>query len=146
MQWGDRPDLIEEEEVRLNLTPLVDVVFSLLVVFMVSSAALYEKESIPQQLDLELPSGALTDAKETGAALTLQLDGDGNLFRDGMATDRADLQKLIGTKLSEKEEVQVRVEADRGLAYQRVMDFISELHRMGVRSIGLATKKKKPAP
>jgi biopolymer transport protein ExbD len=142
--WPDELSAIDDERVDLNLTSLVDVVFALLIVFMVSSAALYDDgraDRVAGEVELSLPSGstAVADVQPAGE-FALQVDANGNLFHAGEATDRRDLRARLATKLAKDPELQVRIEADQGLTYQQVMDVIAELQDMGVRNVGLGTR------
>ena len=145
--WPDEPDL-GGDEVQLNLTSLVDVVFALLIVFMVSSAAFIEQgrnDSAAGQIDLALPTGQTKATSKPATELVVQVDADGNLYTAGKATDRKSLAADVLEKLAASPGLHVRIEADNKLAYQRVMDVIGHLHDVGVRNVGLATRKS-PAP
>ena len=139
----------EPERVELNLTSLVDVVFALLIVFMVSSAAMIEEgrnESASGQIDLSLPTGNTKIAKAPAGELVVQVDGDGNLYLGGEPIDRKTLSADVIEKLAANPGLQVRIEADNKLTYQRVMDVIAHLQDIGVRNVGLATREGKAAP
>lgn len=142
-KWPDQIDL-EDTGVDLNLTSLVDVVFALLIVFMVSSAAMIEQgrnDSAAGQIDLALPTGDTKAASKPAGEVVVQVDADGNLYAKGERTDRKSLAADILERLTSEPNLQVRIEADNKLAYQRVMDVIGYLHDVGVRNVGLATRQ-----
>ena len=141
--WPEDSEL-EGGDVDLNLTSLVDVVFALLIVFMVSSAAIIEQgrnDAAAGQIDLALPTGQTKSAPKSGAEVVVQVDADGNLFTQGKPTDRKTLATDVLSKLAADPTLQVRIEADNKLPYQRVMDVIGHLHDIGVRNVGLATRQ-----
>lgn len=141
--WGEGQEL-ESEQVELNLTSLVDVVFALLIVFMVSSAAMVEQgraDAAGGQIELSLPTGQAQNVDPAKAELVVTVDVDGSLYQDGRATDTRTLAKEVATRLGKQPDLQVRIEADQKLTYQRVMDVIGELQQLGVRNVGLATRK-----
>jgi len=138
-------DSLEDARPELNLTSLVDVVFALLVVFMVSSAAMVEEgrtDAAAGQIELALPTGSNQLNQATPTELVLQIDVDGSLFMSGKATDDKSLADDIMARLAKTPDLQVRVEADSKLSYQRVMDMIGKLQGLGVRNVGLATRAK----
>lgn len=138
-------DWDDDAGVDLNLTSLVDVVFALLIVFMVSSAAMIEEgrnESASGQIDLALPTGNTKASKAPAGELVVQVDADGSLYVGAAPTDRKSLSNDIIERLAKTPDLQVRIEADSKLAYQRVMDVIAHLHDIGVRNVGLATRAK----
>lgn len=141
--WHDDEEL-DGGEVDLNLTSLVDVVFALLIVFMVSSAAFIEQgrnDAAAGQIDLALPTGQTKASSKPTTEVVVQVDADGNLYAKGEATDRKTLAAEVLEKLATNPDLHVRIEADSKLAYQRVMDVIGHLHDVGVRNVGLATRK-----
>lgn len=142
-EWHDEADL-DGGEVELNLTSLVDVVFALLIVFMVSSAAFIEQgrnDSASGQIDLALPTGQTKASAKPATEVVVQVDADGNLYSKGAPTDRKSLAADVLEKLAANPGLHVRIEADSKLAYQRVMDVIGHLHDVGVRNVGLATRQ-----
>ncbi len=146
-EWGDRPEIGSAEAVELNLTPLVDVVFALLIIFMVSSAAMIEDgrmDVAAGQVDLALPSGETTQSAQETTEVILQVDADGNLFEFGKAMDRTTLARTIVERMVAEPELHVRIEADRALPYQQVMEIITHLQSIGVRNVGLATREATP--
>lgn len=145
--WTDQAEVETGERVELNLTSLVDVVFALLIVFMVSSAAMIEQgrvDAATGQIDLALPAGGTTEAKAPTGELVVQLDADGNIFESGAALDRSSLGRMVLEKLKGNADLQVRLEADQKLTYERVMALIARLQELGVKNVGLATRH--PAP
>jgi len=145
--WGERPELDAGSEVDLNLTSLVDVVFALLIVFMMSSAAMIEQgrvDAATGQVDLSLPAGQTAASKAPSSELVVQIDADGNMFEAGAPMDQRSLGLRVLEKLKGAPDLQVRVEADQKLTYERVMAVISRLQELGVRNVGLATRT--PAP
>jgi len=148
--WGERPEEIAAPGVQLNLTPLVDVVFALLIVYMVSSAAMIEQgrnDAATGQVDLALPAGSTEAGAQKATELVIQLDADGALYRGGQPTDMRTLEQALVEQIGRDPEVQVRVEADRKLTYERVMELIARLQSLGLRNVGLATRGGgEPAP
>lgn len=140
-------DAFDDTRPDLNLTSLVDVVFALLVVFMVSSAAMVEEgraDAASGQIELALPTGSDSLKKAPPGELVLQVDIDGSLFMGGKATDDKALADDLMQRMKANPELQVRIEAHNKLSYQRVMDVIGRLQAMGVRNVGLATRAKSP--
>ncbi len=137
-----------DEQVELNLTPLVDVVFSLLVVFMISAGSMGGGDRADPSagtIELSLPSGAATAKPATPQEVVIAVDVDGSLYQDGQPIDTKALARALVERVGKEPGLQVRVEADEKLTYQRVIEVILELQRLGVRNVGLATRLA-PAP
>ncbi len=145
--WDEHPESDIPETVELNLTSLVDVVLVLLVVFMVSSAVMVDKgksDSPAGVVDLQLPTGKTASNEAPPPEVVVQINADGALFQAGSATEWRSMAKDLAERMAKQPELQVRLEADERLPYQKVMDVILELQSLGIHNIGLATKSAGP--
>jgi biopolymer transport protein TolR len=126
----------------INVTPLVDVMLVLLIVFMVTAPLL--KAGVP----VELPESRAKALAEERNQLTLSMSRDGNVYLDDAAVDVGELAGLlaaIGPGPDGKLPL-VTLRADRALDYGRVMAVMGELNRAGFTSISLVTSAGAPAP
>ncbi len=119
----------------INVTPLVDVMLVLLVVFMVTAPLL--KAGVP----VDLPDSRAKALAETPDQVTLTLAGDGSVYLDqtqvppGQLTGRlASLKPGADGKLP-----LVTLRADKSLNYGRVAAAMGELNRAGFNAISLVT-------
>lgn len=138
--WGEHPESDVQEQVDLNLTPLIDVVLVVLIIFMVSTAAVADKgksDAATGVVDLQLPTGKVpTDAQPRGEVV-VQINADGALFQNGAATDIKTLDKELLEKLAKDPDVQVRVDADQKLPYQKLAEILADLQSLGIRNVSL---------
>ena len=120
---------------EINVTPLVDVMLVLLIIFMVTAPLL--KAGVP----VELPESRAKALAEEADQLTISLARDGAVYLDdeqvapGELPDR--LQALPAGPDGKPPLVTLR--ADRGLDYGQVMGVMGELNRAGFNSISLVT-------
>ena len=126
-------------ESEVNVLPLIDVLFAILLFFMLSSIILTEKN----QITVQRPSNSQTErvgkAKKT---ITVTLQQDKKLYlRDEEVlvdelTDRLNF-------LREKNSVdQILIDADKGCSYGDVMDVLDAVKAANLNSIGLAVNKR----
>ncbi len=127
---------------EINVTPLVDVMLVLLIIFMVTAPLL--TAGVP----VELPESRAKAIPQEQRPVTLSLDRTGRLFLDeaevasGQLADRlAAVPRRADGKLP-----QVTLRADRALDYGRVMAVMGELNRAGFTSIALVTSSSESAP
>ncbi len=143
--WGSEPE-DQSEVVDLNLTSLVDVVLVLLVVFMVSTSAIVDRDRLAHaegRVDLQLPAGnQLPSDRKPAGELSLQIDSDGLLFVDGAPTDWQALRKDLVERLGKDADLQVRVDADQRLPVSKAVEVLDQLQNLGIRNVGLGTKAK----
>ena len=118
-----------EQEVQINIAPLVDVVFLLVIFFAVSTTFL---ESAG--LKLELPASSSTAERET-RTLTVSLTTDGVLYLADEEVTRADLTESLRTQLEQTDDKVVILRADTHVEHGevvRVMDLIRDAGAEGM--------------
>jgi biopolymer transport protein TolR len=126
----------------MNVTPLVDVMLVLLIIFMVTAPML--TAGVP----IDLPDSRAEALKDDPKAITISMDEKGRLFLDqqelapGELNDRlAGVVRDAGDKLP-----LVTLRADRHLDYGKVMGVMGELNAAGFKSISLVTNGSVEAP
>ena len=121
---------------EINVTPLVDVMLVLLIIFIITAPLLVA--GVPVDLP-ESRAGALDqDAKPVQIAL----DAEGGIFIDDNAVTEAALpQRLaaIAAQPASPEGRRIYLRADRGLDYGRVMRVMGELNRAGLNRVALVS-------
>ena len=118
---------------EINVTPMVDVMLVLLIIFMVSAPLL--TVGVP----IELPkteAGALEDQAEP---LTVSIRADGRIYVGEEETPYADLGPRLRTAAGGRSEKPVYVRADGAASYERVAQVMARLGASGFTSIGLIT-------
>lgn len=118
-----------KESPELNLTPLIDVVFLLLIFFMVSTT--FDKES---RIKVELPTAATQDEQvEDEQVLQITVDANGRFYvdeREVVNTDADTLKRAIEKAAGVRRDLPVIIKADARASFQsvfKVMDVTSQL-------------------
>ena len=117
----------------LSLTPLMDVIFLLLVFFLVASRFAEED----RDLDVQLPSASearpmTVKPKE----MFVGIDADGNLFLGNRATDVEDLEtSLRAAAINNPTTQSVVIRADKRCIWDRVVSVIDICHRAGIHDV-----------
>ena len=131
-----------ERELDINLTPLIDVVFLLLIFFMVSTT--FIKES---QIKLTLPQASATAKDDPAAQISVAIDQGGNVFvnekaliNSSVETVRAALQEAQG----EAEDPAVIISADAASSYQAVVDVMDAARQAGLFRVTFPTRNRPP--
>ena len=123
---GDGDD--EEVISSINVTPLVDVVLVLLIIFMVTATYI-----VRETIEVELPEAA--NAGETvETTLALVIDREGRLFLNGEEVSEADLEREIPRLKAEAEggTLQAIIAADKAVQHGRVIHVIDVIKGLGV--------------
>jgi biopolymer transport protein TolR len=127
---------------EINVTPLVDVMLVLLIIFMVTAPLL--KAGIP----VELPESRAQALSENDKQVNLTLTRDGTIELDGVRVLAASLPERLAAVPPgpDGKPPLVTLRADKALDYGRVIAVMGELNRAGFRSISLVTTAGGKAP
>ncbi len=129
------------EDVELNITPLIDVVFLLLIFFMVSTS--FVKES---QIKLDLPEASATNPPEQTDTITIAIDAKGRYFVNDRALinqQAATLERAIKEAAQDSENPTLVINADKSTNYQSVMTVVDVANRLEYLRISFATERPK---
>jgi biopolymer transport protein ExbD/biopolymer transport protein TolR len=123
---------------NINVTPMVDVMLVLLIIFMVITPMLNNK------VNVDLPKAAaavvMEDAnKEDAVVVAVTRDGKTFLGQDRVNID--DLGTKIAAKLENKTDKEVFLRADSRANYGKVMDTIDSIRTAGVSQLGMLTDR-----
>ena len=127
------------EEPEINLTPLIDIVFLMLIFFMVSTTFLREAE-----LQVTLPDASQEPAAQPQQPLELTINRQGTVFLDGrpllnnqLDTIRRAVEKAVAERSGPSSRLVIR--ADARAEHQMVVRALDALGRAGVSNVGIAT-------
>jgi biopolymer transport protein ExbD/biopolymer transport protein TolR len=124
---------------NINVTPMVDVMLVLLIIFMVITPMLNNK------VNVDLPQATAAIIMENANkedAVTVAVTRDGKSYLGGDQVPVDDLAAKITDKLTNKTDKQVFLRADIRANYGKVMDVVDAIRAAGVSNLGLLTEKR----
>jgi len=124
----------DEEDYSLQLTPLIDVVFLLLIFFMVSTAFV----DFTRQLNIELPESQSGAPISKTKVYTIEINREGSVFLDGRPVLVGEIAEKIAQRVDEKRSVIIR--ADKKLHYGQAVEIMGICRDAGITDIGLAVQ------
>jgi len=124
---------------NINVTPMVDVMLVLLIIFMVITPMLQNKVAVDMaKVDNPVP---MADAdKEDAIVVAITRDGSVFLGQNKVATN--ELGRMVRDKLADKQGKTIYVRADARAQFRAVEDAIDAVRTAGVDEVGLLTQKK----
>jgi biopolymer transport protein ExbD len=135
VQYADEADssIISD----INVTPLVDIVLVLLIVFMITVPSIVNNPSIK----VDLPKASTSDdTMKSTLALTMSRTPTGyDLYANGEKTDEITLQRTIPGLLKQNKDLQTIIAADKGIAYGDVVHIMDLVKALGVHKFALNT-------
>ncbi len=133
MQFRHSP----KREVSLNLTPLIDVVFLLLIFFMVSTS--FTRET---QIKLELPEANGSELVTEKEVLEISIDNTGKIFINGRGlrnNELATVIKAIEKTIKGNTNISPIISADKNAPYQAVVTAMDAAGQVGLNNLQMAT-------
>ena len=119
---------------QINVTPLVDVMLVLLVIFMVTAPMMQ------QGVQVNLPKAetkALPSQEET---VIVSIEKSGRLFINSSEVSNAELRSKLMTMLANRSKKEVFLKADRDVPYGEVVRTMAEIKGAGVERLGMITE------
>lgn len=135
------PSQVGKSEVGFNMTPMIDVVFLLIIFFLVSSH-LAKQEA---QLELPLPTAdsGETPILDTAPRVTINVLADGSVNLAGKATPLRELsQRLKARQLEESQDLEVRIRTHQDVPFSKFEPVMLACTQAGVWNIQLAVHRK----
>ena len=129
---GGDEDLI----VGINVTPLVDIVLVLLIIFMVTASYI-----VKAQIPIELPKAASGQA-EVKTTLTFQVDKEGKYALNGKYASLEQIGAQIRAETKQDKDVRAVIAADKNVDYGKVIDLIDTVKLNGIEKFALNIERR----
>ncbi len=118
---------------EINVTPFVDVMLVLLIIFMVTAPLL------TTGIELELPRTSAKQLPSENAPLTVSIRQDGSIYLQETRVERGALLEQLRAISNEGYDRRIFIRADTGTEYGRVADVMAIMSAAGFRNLGLVT-------
>jgi biopolymer transport protein ExbD len=118
---------------EINVTPLVDVMLVLLIVFIVTAPL------FTHSIKIDLPRAQTQVNQEKSDTVTLAVDGAGRFFWNNQPLDRAELSRRLAGAAGRSPQPELHLRADKDTRYQVLADVMAEAQRVKLRRVGFVT-------
>lgn len=126
-----------EDEIRLSIAPLIDIVFLLLIFFMVTSHF-----DVASGVRISLPKVAKRIFNQEKTRITLVIDKSGHTYLEGKRIDMKTLQERLRELVKDKGIFQVILQADKDVSHGKVVQIMDIAKTAGAHSIIIAARWK----
>jgi biopolymer transport protein TolR len=116
----------------INVTPLVDIVLVLLIIFIVTA-----KMVVAPSVPLDLPQASTGEEVQT--VFSVALDKEGGLHIDGVKAPEGDLVPRAKAALQKDKELRAVIQADGDVSHRRVIDVLDRLKGAGLTKVAFGT-------
>ena len=118
---------------EINVTPLVDVMLVLLIVFIVTAPL------FTHSIKIDLPRAQTQVDREKPDTVTLAMDGAGRYFWNNQAIERGELSRRLLEASGRQPQPELHIRADRETRYQVLADVMAEAQRLKLQRVGFVT-------
>lgn len=126
----------DDDEVmsEINMTPLVDVMLVLLIIFMLTVPVL------TQSVDIELPQTAGKVSDQQPEAITIAVNAEGQLFWNEESINKQALEARLTQVAAQSPQPQIRINGDRQTSYEHVIQVMAAAQQAGLTQLGFVTE------
>jgi biopolymer transport protein TolR len=132
MAFGNKND--QQAMSEINVTPLVDVMLVLLVVFIVTAPLL------TQSVGVNLPKTVAAAPAPQNPVTMVSIDTTGTIYLDKETMDTATLGQKLGERLAQNPELTVQFEVDEKIPYGKAAEVLAIAQHAGITRISLQTR------
>jgi biopolymer transport protein TolR len=128
--WGNSRKFMSD----INVTPFVDVMLVLLIIFMVTAPMMM------QGIDVNLPQTTTKSIKTKEDPLILTVNKKGEIFLEDRKIELEDLESKVKIIFKYRRDKEILLKADKDLPYGLVIDVMAGVKRAGVTKLGMVTE------
>lgn len=118
---------------EINVTPFVDVMLVLLIIFMVTAPL------VQHGVDVDLPQATTKNISAEEEHLTITLTKDKKIYLNKIPVEMADIKEKLSRIFKQRTDNQLFFKADRTLPFEFVIQVMAEIKNAGIEKLGLIT-------
>ncbi len=120
---------------QINVTPLLDLAYVLLIVFIIMTTATV------QGIKVDLPKASTQPSLGENKTKAISITADGTIYLDTYPVTLPELENLLRQLKATTPDLPVIIKADASIPYQRVVDVLDLVGRLEISQLGLVTQK-----
>ncbi len=138
MSFGGDLDNNDEIMNEINMTPLVDVMLVLLIIFIITLPVL------THSVQIDLPRAQNIPTVEQPKSITVSLTRTGDIFWNDQPIEPADFTARLQATAAERPQPQIDIRGDRKVEYENVLHVMAQVQKAGILKLGFVTEPGTP--
>jgi len=134
---GTKIKVPKRKQARIEIIPLIDVIFFLLATFVLFTLSLNRIQSVPVDLPVANPNPNPDESKDS---VTIQVSADDSLFWNKEPMEMADLPSRITAYKSQTEEPKVLIAGDEKARFGATVQVLDEVRKAGILKFSVETR------
>ena len=122
----------------INVTPMVDVMLVLLVIFIITAPL------FTHAIKLDLPAAQSAPAPEKPETISLSINGEGKIFWNNDPIEQKDLDAKLAEAAKKQPQPELQLRADKSTRYEIIAQVMSAAQTNGMTKMGFVTDSKEP--
>jgi biopolymer transport protein ExbD len=121
---------------RIEIIPLIDIVFFLLATFVMISLSMVKNQGI----SVNLPTAATSKMQEPKSVITISINDQGEIFVDKQKYDLEGLASYLEGKKSPNEDLRVLINGDEKASFGKAIAVLDTVRKLGITKVSIRTK------
>ena len=134
-----------KDEPNLDITPLIDVVFLLLVFMLLTMTFAQNNKSETEEaiIDIQLAKSSNTEKTNTTKAITLLIDEHGSIYRSDapFPITKEDMKLYLSEQHLSAPDLSINIKADHRVSHGQVIDTLDMIKELGIQQVNLVIEK-----
>ncbi len=132
------PSPRSRRKARIEIIPLIDIIFFLLATFVMVSLSMVKSHAIP----VNLPSAATGTPQQPGDFATISIDATGALYFNKEPVDESGLESALKNLLATNPDPRVFIHGDTNAAFGDAIGVLDEVRGLGITKVAIETEPK----
>ena len=130
------------KKARIEIIPLIDIIFFLLVTFVMVSLSMTKNQGVQVALPTASTGASLGDQSQLDKAVTLSVNDKGDVFFNKEKITIAQLPLKLQTYKSTARDPKIIINSDAWADFKHVVGVLDEVRKIGINKVGINTDKK----
>ena len=122
---------------QMNITPLVDVMLVMLVIFMIATPLMLDRTKVKLPQVMQVPD---RDIRSPALPVTVAITEEGHLFLNDEPVTRASLESRLSVEAQKQPQPMVKIRGDRTTQYRFIGDVVDLAQAQGMRTVGFVAE------